>query len=77
MPFAYLSFFEFDDAKLERIRVEYGSGRMLTGEVKQELVNVLQVREVAWAHSEFTAAAERSWAGWLLRVLPARACTCP
>lgn len=42
VPFAYLTFFEFDDAKLERIRDEYAAGRMLTGEVKAALVAVLQ-----------------------------------
>ena len=42
VSYAYLSFFEFDDAKLEHIRNEYGSGRMLSGEIKAELVKVLQ-----------------------------------
>jgi tryptophanyl-tRNA synthetase len=42
VPFAYLSFFEFDDAKLEEIRQAYGSGRMLTGEIKAVLIGVLQ-----------------------------------
>eukprot|EP01023_Acetabularia_acetabulum_P054022 TRINITY_DN6065_c0_g1_i1.p1 TRINITY_DN6065_c0_g1~~TRINITY_DN6065_c0_g1_i1.p1 ORF type:complete len:391 (-),score=53.39 TRINITY_DN6065_c0_g1_i1:98-1270(-) len=38
----YLSFFMDDDAKLEQIKQDYQSGKMLTGEVKQELIQVLQ-----------------------------------
>ncbi|TQD81789.1 hypothetical protein C1H46_032650 [Malus baccata] len=41
IPFKYLSFFLDYDDKLEEIRKEYGSGRMLTDEVKQLLVEVL------------------------------------
>ncbi|CAB4286657.1 unnamed protein product [Prunus armeniaca] len=41
IPFKYLSFFLDDDDKLEEIRKEYGAGRMLTGEVKQLLIQVL------------------------------------
>jgi tryptophanyl-tRNA synthetase len=41
VPYQYLTIFCFDDAKLERIRQEYSSGRMLTGEIKKELVDVL------------------------------------
>ncbi|XP_019264987.1 PREDICTED: tryptophan--tRNA ligase, cytoplasmic-like [Nicotiana attenuata] len=41
IPFKYLGFFLDDDAELERIREEYGSGRMLTGEVKKRLTEVL------------------------------------
>ncbi|MCD7471427.1 hypothetical protein HAX54_011868 [Datura stramonium] len=41
IPFKYLSFFLDDDAELEHIREEYGSGRMLTGEIKKKLVDVL------------------------------------
>ncbi|CAL9003727.1 unnamed protein product [Prunus brigantina] len=41
LPFKYLSFFMDDDAKLEAIRKEYGAGRVLTGEVKQLLIQVL------------------------------------
>ncbi|KAL8424796.1 hypothetical protein Efla_001010 [Eimeria flavescens] len=42
VPFQYLTFFMEDDAELERIREAYGSGKMLTGEVKQRLITVLQ-----------------------------------
>ncbi|WJX96695.1 tryptophan--tRNA ligase [Trifolium repens] len=41
IPIKYLSFFLEDDAELEHIKKEYGAGRMLTGEVKQRLVQVL------------------------------------
>ena len=38
MPWKWLNFFLQDDAELARIGREYGSGRMLTGEIKAELV---------------------------------------
>ncbi|XP_075508437.1 tryptophan--tRNA ligase, cytoplasmic-like [Primulina tabacum] len=41
IPIKYLGFFLDDDAELEHIRTEYGAGRMLTGEVKQRLIEVL------------------------------------
>ncbi|TYJ99950.1 tryptophan--tRNA ligase [Cucumis melo var. makuwa] len=41
IPIKYLNFFLDDDAELERITKEYGAGRMLTGEVKQRLIQVL------------------------------------
>ncbi|XP_019263679.1 PREDICTED: tryptophan--tRNA ligase, cytoplasmic [Nicotiana attenuata] len=41
IPFKYLGFFLDDDAELELSREEYGSGRMLTGEVKKRLTEVL------------------------------------
>ena len=34
VPFQYLQFFLEDDIRLEDIRVKYGSGQMLTGEIK-------------------------------------------
>lgn len=43
MAFQYLTFFLEDDAKLEEIRREYGAGRMTTFDVKQTLVEVLQL----------------------------------
>ena len=36
----YLNFFMNDDKKLKHIESEYGSGRMLTGEAKAELIKV-------------------------------------
>jgi tryptophanyl-tRNA synthetase len=41
VPWKWLNFFLEDDARLEAIGREYGAGRMLTGEVKGELVGVL------------------------------------
>ncbi|CAI7742585.1 unnamed protein product [Closterium sp. NIES-54] len=41
VPVKYLSFFLDDDSELEHIKTEYGAGRMLTGEVKGRLVEVL------------------------------------
>ena len=38
----YLNFFMNDDKKLKHIESEYGSGRMLTGEAKAELVKVFE-----------------------------------
>ena len=31
-----------DDERLEEIRVKYSSGEMLTGEIKQELIKIMQ-----------------------------------
>ncbi|KAG8514422.1 Tryptophan--tRNA ligase, cytoplasmic [Galemys pyrenaicus] len=42
VSFMYLTFFLEDDDKLEQIRKDYTSGAMLTGELKKELVDVLQ-----------------------------------
>ncbi|GBG30157.1 Tryptophan--tRNA ligase, cytoplasmic [Hondaea fermentalgiana] len=41
ISYQWLRFFLDDDEKLEHIAEEYGSGRMMTGEVKQTLVDVL------------------------------------
>ncbi|CAN6465717.1 unnamed protein product [Victoria cruziana] len=41
IPIKYLGFFLDDDVELESIRREYQTGRMLTGEVKQRLIEVL------------------------------------
>jgi len=41
VPFQYLSVFEYDDDKLNRIKEQYGSGKMLTGEVKKILIETL------------------------------------
>lgn len=42
VPYQYLSVFEMDDAKLEEIRSAYSTGQMLSGEIKQELIKVIQ-----------------------------------
>eukprot|EP00924_Labyrinthula_sp_SR-Ha-C_P005432 maker-scaffold_1-augustus-gene-31.50-mRNA-1 protein AED:0.04 eAED:0.04 QI:0/0/0/1/1/1/2/0/608 len=41
VPYLWLTFFLFDDAELEKIKIDYGSGNMLTGEVKMRLAEVL------------------------------------
>lgn len=41
VPWKYLNFFMEDDARLAQIGADYGSGKMLTGEVKAELIQVL------------------------------------
>ncbi|KAJ9189083.1 hypothetical protein P3X46_000415 [Hevea brasiliensis] len=41
IPIKYLSFFLEDDDELEHIKKEYAAGRMLTGEVKKRLAEVL------------------------------------
>lgn len=42
VSFKYLSFFLDDDEELERIRIAYASGEMLTGELKKILIALLQ-----------------------------------
>lgn len=41
IPYRYLTFFLDDDAALDHIRTEYAAGRMLTGEIKAALIDVL------------------------------------
>ncbi len=50
----WLNFFMEDDAKLAHIGAEYAAGRMLSGEIKAELITVLS--EVARVHQERRAA---------------------
>ncbi|XP_026193408.1 tryptophan--tRNA ligase, cytoplasmic [Cyclospora cayetanensis] len=42
VPYQYLTFFLEDDEELARIGEAYSSGKMLTGEVKQRLIKLLQ-----------------------------------
>ncbi|XP_076069136.1 tryptophanyl-tRNA synthetase isoform X2 [Oratosquilla oratoria] len=42
VSYKYLTFFLEDDEQLENIRQQYSSGQMLTGELKAELIKVLQ-----------------------------------
>ncbi|XP_049782576.1 tryptophan--tRNA ligase, cytoplasmic [Schistocerca cancellata] len=42
ISYQYLRFFLDDDEKLKKIREDYTSGAMLTGELKKELIDVLQ-----------------------------------
>jgi hypothetical protein len=44
VPWKYLNFFLDDDEKLIKIGEEYKSGRMLTGEIKKELIQVTTLR---------------------------------
>lgn len=46
----WLSFFMEDDERLAQILHDYGTGAMLTGEVKKELINILQ--EMVKDHQE-------------------------
>jgi|UniRef100_A0A7S3F4N1 tryptophanyl-tRNA synthetase len=48
VPWKYLNFFLDDDEELARIGREYGAGRMLTGEIKAKLVEV--VTEIVERH---------------------------
>ena len=41
IPYQYLKFFLDDDEKLKQIGEDYGSGKMLTGEVKKILIELL------------------------------------
>ena len=42
VSFKYLEFFEPDDEKLAKIKLDYESGDMLTGELKKLLIEKLQ-----------------------------------
>eukprot|EP00210_Caulerpa_lentillifera_P006299 g6017.t1 len=53
VPYKYLSFFLDDDEKLEQIGRDYSSGKMLTGEIKAELIKVLT--EMIKSHQEARA----------------------
>ena len=41
IPYHYLKFFLDDDEKLKQIGDDYGSGKMLSGEVKKILIGLL------------------------------------
>lgn len=42
VPYQWLRFFLESDEELAHIAEEYGSGRMMTGEIKKKLIDVLQ-----------------------------------
>lgn len=42
VPYVYLRHFEEDDAKLEQLAADYRSGKLLTGELKQICIGVMQ-----------------------------------
>mmetsp|Transcript_34019 Transcript_34019/g.30802 ORF Transcript_34019/g.30802 Transcript_34019/m.30802 type:complete len:322 (+) Transcript_34019:422-1387(+) len=50
IPFAYLQFFLEDDQKLEEIRQQYGSGKMMTSEIKEILIKILT--DIVTEHQE-------------------------
>lgn len=50
VSFQYLRFFLDDDQRLEQIRQDYSSGKLLTGELKKILIEVLQ--ELVGKHQE-------------------------
>ncbi|KAL1131148.1 hypothetical protein AAG570_012385 [Ranatra chinensis] len=54
ISYQYLRFFLEDDDKLEKIRKDYTSGEMLTGQLKQTLIEVLQ--PIVAAHQQRRAA---------------------
>jgi len=56
VSYQYLKFFLDDDAKLAQIGEDYSSGKMLTGQVKQVLIDILveRVRQHQIARSAVT-----------------------
>lgn len=42
ISYQYLTFFLEDDDRLQQIREEYSSGKLLTGELKKELIGIIQ-----------------------------------
>lgn len=58
VPFQYLTFFLEDDEQLEDIRVRYGKGELLSGEVKAVLIKLMQefVSALQTARSKVTEA---------------------
>ena len=46
MAYQYLEIFMEDDQKLAEIREAYSTGKMLTGEVKAALIEIVQVWEL-------------------------------
>lgn len=42
VSYRFLSFFLEDDDRLAQIREDYGAGKMLSGEIKKELIDILQ-----------------------------------
>ncbi|XP_028395883.1 tryptophan--tRNA ligase, cytoplasmic-like [Dendronephthya gigantea] len=50
IAYQYLTFFLEDDEKLQQIKGDYSSGKMLSGEIKKELISVLQ--PMVAAHQE-------------------------
>nr|GMC66603.1 tryptophan--tRNA ligase, cytoplasmic-like [Ipomoea batatas] len=72
IPIKYLGFFLEDDAELEHIRKEYGAGRMLTGEVKKRLIEV--ITEVVERHRRARAAVTDEMVDAFMAVRPLPIC---
>ncbi|KAK4269903.1 hypothetical protein QN277_023000 [Acacia crassicarpa] len=68
IPIKYLSFFLEDDAELEHLKKEYGAGRLLTGEVKQRLTQVLT--ELVERHRRARAAVTEEMVDAFMAVRP-------
>lgn len=65
VSFQYLTFFEESDARLKQIHDDYKSGKLLTGELKQILVDKLT--EFLQAHQARREEAKRSLEAFMLR----------
>ncbi|KAL1152655.1 hypothetical protein V6Z11_A09G124900 [Gossypium hirsutum] len=68
IPIKYLNFFLEDDAELEHIKKAYGAGRMLTGEVKKRLIEVLT--EIVERHRRARAAVSDEMVDAFMAVRP-------
>ncbi|KAI9100722.1 hypothetical protein K1719_024084 [Acacia pycnantha] len=68
IPIKYLSFFLEDDDELEHLKKEYGAGRLLTGEVKQRLIQVLT--ELVERHRRARAAVTEEMVDAFMAVRP-------
>ncbi|XP_028808788.1 tryptophan--tRNA ligase, cytoplasmic [Neltuma alba] len=68
IPIKYLTFFLEDDAELEHMKKEYGAGRLLTGEVKQRLIEVLT--ELVERHRRARAAVTEEMVDAFMAVRP-------
>ncbi|KAL6897987.1 hypothetical protein ACP4OV_006583 [Aristida adscensionis] len=64
----YLNFFLEDDDELERIKQEYKEGRMLTGQVKQRLIDVLY--DLVDAHQKARASVTEEMVDEFMAVRP-------
>lgn len=68
VPYLWLGFFLEDDAALKRIGEEYGSGRMLTGEIKMILADLLT--KFALSHQEARKKVTDEMVDQFMRVRP-------
>ena len=68
VPYEWLTFFLEDDDRLEQIAKDYSSGALLTGEVKKELIGILQT--VVKEHQERRSAVTSDVIKEFMRVRP-------